>query len=78
MTSLAKSSELEPGDIVFFDGSHRSFTNSDANVFFLAGCYVSDHTDLPAPIDRIWNTPELADVERHGAAFWLEISRKSG
>ena len=27
--------ELQRGDIVFFDGSHRTFTNSDATVFFL-------------------------------------------
>ena len=27
--------DLEPGDIVFFDGSHRVLTNSDAAVFFL-------------------------------------------
>jgi predicted O-methyltransferase YrrM len=27
--------ELDEGDIVFFDGSHRTFTNSDATVFFL-------------------------------------------
>ncbi len=27
--------KLEPGDILFFDGSHRVFTNSDATVFFL-------------------------------------------
>lgn len=26
---------LEPGDIAFFDGSHRIFTNSDTTVFFL-------------------------------------------
>lgn len=26
---------VEPGDVVFFDGSHRSFTNSDVTVFFL-------------------------------------------
>lgn len=26
---------LKAGDIVFFDGSHRSFTNSDVTVFFL-------------------------------------------
>lgn len=26
---------LDAGDIVFFDGSHRSFTNSDVTVFFL-------------------------------------------
>jgi methyltransferase family protein len=27
--------ELESGDILFFDGSHRTFTNSDVTVFFL-------------------------------------------
>lgn len=27
--------QLESGDIAFFDGSHRIFTNSDATVFFL-------------------------------------------
>lgn len=28
-------SELQPGDIVFVDGSHHNFMNSDATVFFL-------------------------------------------
>lgn len=28
-------SSLEPGDMVFFDGSHRAFMNSDVTVFFL-------------------------------------------
>jgi hypothetical protein len=27
--------DLNAGDIVFFDGSHRAFTNSDVTVFFL-------------------------------------------
>jgi hypothetical protein len=27
--------EIEPGDVVFFDGSHRLFMNSDVTVFFL-------------------------------------------
>jgi hypothetical protein len=27
--------QLEPGDILFFDGSHRVFMNSDVTVFFL-------------------------------------------
>ncbi len=27
--------ELVSGDILFFDGSHRAFTNSDVTVFFL-------------------------------------------
>jgi hypothetical protein len=32
---LGRFNELEPGDIVFFDGSHRCFMNSDVTVFFL-------------------------------------------
>jgi len=27
--------DLEPGDVLFFDGSHRVFANSDVTVFFL-------------------------------------------
>jgi hypothetical protein len=32
---LSVFSELSEGDVVFFDGSHRTFMNSDATVFFL-------------------------------------------
>jgi hypothetical protein len=32
---LAIFDQLESGDILFFDGSHRVFTNSDVTVFFL-------------------------------------------
>lgn len=32
---LAVFDDLEPGDIVFFDGSHRASMNSDVTVFFL-------------------------------------------
>jgi hypothetical protein len=49
--------ELEPGDIVFFDGSHRSSMGSDVNVFFLellprlpAGVLVQIH-DILLPDD---------------------------
>ena len=34
-TDLSIFSTLEPGDIVFMDGSHRSFMNSDVTVFML-------------------------------------------
>ena len=34
-SDLALFAELEPGDILFNDGSHRVFTNSDVAVFFL-------------------------------------------
>ena len=32
---LSLFSQLEAGDVLFFDGSHRTFTNSDVTVFFL-------------------------------------------
>jgi predicted O-methyltransferase YrrM len=33
--SLELFDRLEPGDVLFFDGTHRVFTNSDATAFFL-------------------------------------------
>jgi len=55
--------ELESGDILFFDGSHRSFTNSDVTVFFLEvlprlprGVIVQIHDIfLPADYPPEWN-----------------------
>lgn len=32
---LGKFDILKPGDVLFFDGSHRSFQNSDVSVFFI-------------------------------------------
>src|ERR1700733_3021445 len=32
---LAVFDQLEAGDILFFDGTHRALTNSDVTVFFL-------------------------------------------
>ncbi len=32
---IAVFDQLEAGDVLFFDGSHRAFTNSDVTVFFL-------------------------------------------
>jgi hypothetical protein len=56
--------ELEAGDFVFIDGSHRCFTNSDVTVFFLeilprlrAGVFVEIH-DIHLPYDY---PPEWAD-----------------
>lgn len=50
---------LEPGDMVFFDGTHRVFMNSDATVFFLeilprlpAGVLVGIH-DVHLPDDYL-------------------------
>ena len=122
---LSAFGELTSGDVVFFDGSHRIFTNSDATVFFLeilpqlsagvlvaihdiylpydypeqisdryyseqyllaayllAGApsfeivlpawYVSVELDFRTLIEAPWARPELAGVQRHGTAFWLE------
>jgi hypothetical protein len=48
---------LEPGDILFFDGSHRTFTDSDVTIFFLevlprlpAGVVIQIH-DIFWPLD---------------------------
>lgn len=54
---------LEDGDIVFYDGSHRVFTNSDTTVFFLdvlpslpSGVIVHLHDIfLPADYPAAWN-----------------------
>jgi len=35
MSSFEVFASLEPGDVVFLDGSHRSFMNSDVTVFFI-------------------------------------------
>ena len=62
-TTLSVFEELEAGDVVFMDGSHRVFTNSDASVFMLdvlpllpPGVLVGIHEHsaavrLPAPMD---------------------------
>jgi hypothetical protein len=56
-TNLKIFNELEAGDILYVDGSHRCFTNSDATVFFLdilprlkAGVFVEIH-DILLPYD---------------------------
>lgn len=54
---LAVFDELEAGDVLFFDGTHRSFMNSDVTVFFLdltprlpAGVLIGIH-DIYLPFD---------------------------
>ena len=61
--SLEMFDELEAGDILFFDGSHRIFTNSDTTVLFLEvlprlkpGVLVHLHDIfLPADYPDAWN-----------------------
>ena len=74
---LARFERLGAGDVVFVDGSHRCFTNSDATVFFLdvlprlpAGVLVGIHDvylpyDYPPPwMDRFYS-------EQYLLAAWL-------
>jgi len=62
-TELARFEQLQSGDILFFDGSHRVFMNSDVTVFFLEvlprlkpGVLVHIH-DIELPYDYL---PERA------------------
>jgi len=75
--------ELEAGDFVFMDGSHRCFMNSDVTVFFLdilprlkAGVFVQVH-DIHLPYDY---PPESAGWYRSEqyllAAYLLADSNK--
>jgi hypothetical protein len=69
--------ELGPGDIVFLDGSHRSFMNSDATVFFLemmphlpAEALVHIHDIyLPDDYPRAWRHRYY--TEQYLLASWL-------
>jgi predicted O-methyltransferase YrrM len=74
---LERFDELEAGDLLFLDGSHRVFTNSDAVVFFLEilprlrpGVLVHVH-DIFLPNDY---PPEWSDrfySEQYLLACWL-------
>lgn len=62
-TDLSRFEQLQPGDILFFDGSHRVLMNSDVTVFFLEvlprlkpGVLVHIH-DIELPYDYM---PERA------------------
>ena len=81
---LAVFAECEPGDVIFFDGSHRSFMNSDVSVFFLEilpslppGVIVGLH-DIELPWDyptswsgRFYNEQYLL------AVYLLTVNRRS-
>lgn len=68
---------LKPGDILFFDGSHRSFQNSDVTVFFLevlprlaAGVIVHIH-DIFLPNDYPEQWAARYYSEQYLLAAWL-------
>ena len=78
---------LGPGDVVFFDGSHRVFTESDATVFFSdllptfpAGVLVGVHDtylpdDYPSDIwDRYYSEQYLLGALLLGRPDWLRIT----
>ena len=74
---LSLFARLEPGDMVFLDGSHRVFMNADTVAFFLEvlpaladGVLVGVH-DIRLPDDY---APEIADrwySEQYLLACWL-------
>lgn len=69
--------ELEPHDVVFFDGSHRCIQNSDVTVFFLEilpklpkGVLVGIH-DIFLPNDYPLAWQERMYTEQYMLAAWL-------
>jgi len=69
--------DLAAGDIVFFDGSHRTFMNSDVSVFFLdimpaipAGVLVGIH-DIYLPDDYPADIADRYYSEQYPLATWL-------
>ena len=74
--------QLEPGDIVFFDGSHRALPNSDVTVFFLEvlprlkpGVLIQVHDIfLPDDYPPAWN--KRAYSEQYLLAAMLLFGRR--
>lgn len=84
LVSLDLFGDLEPGDVVFFDGSHRVFMNSDTTAFFLdvlpelaAGVLVGIHdvflpSDYPPQIAPRWYSEQyLLAAMLLGGAAWM-------
>jgi Methyltransferase domain len=76
-TDLSAFDDLSAGDVVFFDGSHRIFMNSDATVFFLevllrlpAGVLVGTH-DIYLPYDYPLGIAERYYSEQYLLAAYL-------
>ncbi len=74
---LTTLTNLEPGDILFIDNSHRILPNSDATVFFLEvlpklkkGVIVHIH-DIYLPYDYPQFMCDRAYSEQYGLAFFL-------
>jgi len=74
---LSVFSGLEPGDILFLDGSHYSYTNSDTVVFFLSilpqlrsGVWVQIH-DIHLPMDYAPVSAECYWTEQYMLATYI-------
>ena len=61
--------ELEPGDVVFVDGSHRVFTNSDATVMILDVLPELPHGVLVGIHDILWPDDYLPEWSQY---WWSE------
>jgi hypothetical protein len=86
LTDMSIFESLQPGDIVFMDGSHRSFLNSDVTVFMLdvlpllkPGVLIHFH-DIALPFDYHpmflnwhWNEQYIVGVYLLAAAHRIEI-----
>jgi hypothetical protein len=86
MTDLSVFQRLVPGDIVFMDGSHRTFMNSDVTVFMLdvipllkPGVVIHFH-DIVLPYDYpesfrkwYWNEQYILGAYLLGAADKIEV-----
>lgn len=78
--AVASFDQLEPGDILFFDGSHRVLQNSDVTVFFLEilpriapGVIVQIH-DICIPYDYPAEWRERAYSEQYMLALLLQAA----
>jgi hypothetical protein len=76
-TDLARLDDLESGDVLFFDSSHRVFSGSDVTVFFLealprlaAGVLVGVH-DVYLPDDYPPDWQDRHYSEQYLLAAWL-------
>jgi hypothetical protein len=48
--------------------------NSERYKTILPNYFISEDLELSKVISPIWNHPNLANVEKHGGSFWLQIN----
>lgn len=49
--------------------------NPDKYYTIMPNFYVSEDPELCTILKPFWDQPEMKDVERHGASYWIEIKR---